>query len=142
MKLIIEQTHPDGKVSYIEKVATGCPDGRIAMTSGVFDDASWEQQCDVDDMEEGRDKLVASLRFADYCAECGEFDKAFSYYCSVLEKSISDGRIINECQDLAERAYQGVVVCNSCGEEYTWEMSSEILAGYKELFQNQTDRKE
>lgn len=61
------------------------------------------------------------------------------YYVSVLEKTVSNNVITPEFYDFAERAYQGVVCCNSCGDEYTWELSSEILAGYRHLFQKEDE---
>lgn len=139
MKIIIEQTDSDGKTKFIERVASCRPEGNLSMTSDVFEDATLELQWDVDHMPEGRNKLLAMLHFANYCIENGEFDKALNYYSSVLEKTVSSNAIVPKFYNLAERAYQGVICCNSCSDEYTWEMSSEILAGYRLLFQKEDE---
>ena len=109
------------------------------MASDVFDAATLELQWDVDNMPEGRDKLLAQLHFADYCIENGVFDKALGYYSSVLEKTISNNTIILKYSNLAENAYQGVISCNSCSDECVREMSSEILAGHRHLFQKEDE---
>lgn len=139
MNLIIQQIGADGNTKYLEKVATCQPDGNVSMTIDVFDEAMCEQQWDIVCMKEGEEKLEASLRFADYCIGCGEYGKAFDYYSSVLEKIISDDKIITKYQYFAERAYQGTVTCNFNGDECTWEKSSEVLAKYKKLFQKETE---
>lgn len=139
MKILIQHTDSDGRTKFIEWVATCRPKGNLSMASDVFDAATLELQWDVDHMPEGRDKLLSKLRFADYCIENGVFDKALDYYSSVLEKTISNNTIILKYSNLAENAYQGVISCNSCSDECVWEMSSEILAGYRHLFQKEDE---
>ena len=39
-----------------------------------------------------------------------------------------------EYYNLADRAFQGVVCCNSCDNVYSWEISSDILEKYRDLF--------
>ena len=56
------------------------------------------------------------------------------YYTYVLKESISDGQIIKEYENFAVRAYEGVACCNSCDNEYTWELSSDILEKYRDYF--------
>lgn len=142
MKIIIEQTDSDGRIKYIERVASCRPEGNLFMSSDVFEDATLDLQWEVDHMPDGRDKWLAMLQFADCCKECGDFDKALDYYVLVLEKTISNQTIIPKYFNLAEKAYQGVVCCNSCSDEYIWEMSSEILAGYRHLFQEDDDKRQ
>lgn len=142
MKVLIQQTDPDRKTTFVEKVSTCHPDGNLSMTSDVFDEATCEQQWEVDHMEEGREKMEACLRFANDCVECGAYDKALGYYSSVLENTVEEGRIVQDYHHLAERAYQGVIRCNSCDDEYTWEVSSEILAKYEHLFIEKQDGNE
>ena len=60
--------------------------------------------------------------------------KSLYYYTYVLKKSISDGQIIKEYENFAVRAYEGVTCCNSCDNEYTWELSSDILEKYRDYF--------
>ena len=134
MKIIIELTDADGKTGLVEKVATCHPEGTISMTSDVFEEANYEQQFDADFMKDGRGKMEACLRYADACIDCGVYDKALHYYSYVLKKSVSQNMIIKEYNNLAERALQGVVCCNSFGNEYTWEVSSGILEKYRDLF--------
>lgn len=141
MKLLIQQTDSDGRTKFIERVAICHPEGNLSMANDVFDDVTLEHQWAVNHMPEGRDKLLAMLQFADYCKECGGLDKALDYYASVLEKTVSNQAIIPKYFNLAERAYQGVICCNSCSDEYTWEMSSEILAGYRHFFQEDEDKR-
>ena len=136
MKIIIELTDADGKTGLVEKVATCHPEGTISMTSDVFEEANYEQQFDADFMKDGRGKMEACLRHADACIDCGVYDKALHYYSYVLKKSVSQNRIIKEYNNLAERAFQGVVCCNSCNDEYAWEVSSEILERYRDLFKD------
>lgn len=135
MKLIIEKTGPDGKSILIEKVATGRPDGCVSMTEEVFEEAISEQQLDIEVMKEGKAKIEALLLFADYCVEYGEYSKGYFNYSSALEKTISEGKIIKKYKNLAERAYQGIIRCNSCEDEYISEKSSGILEEYRKLFQ-------
>lgn len=135
MKLIIEQTGPDGKSKFIEKVATGRPDGGVSMTEEVFEEAICEQQLDISFMKEGKAKIEALLRFADYCVEYGEYSKGYFNYSSALEKTISEGKIIKKYKNLAERAYQGIIRCNSCDDEYILEVSSGVLEEYRKFFQ-------
>ena len=52
----------------------------------------------------------------------------------MLKESISDGQIIKEYENFAVRAYEGVACCNSCDNEYTWELSSDILEKYRDYF--------
>ena len=78
--------------------------------------------------------MEASLQFADYCINCGVYDKALHYYTYVLKESILDGQIIKEYENFAVRAYEGVACCNSCDNEYTWELSSDILEKYRDYF--------
>ena len=80
MKILIQHTDSDGRTKFIEWVATCRPKGNLSMASDVFDAATLELQWDVDNMPEGRDKLLAQLHFADYCIENGVFDKALGYY--------------------------------------------------------------
>ena len=134
MKIIMQLTDADGKTGLVEKVATCHPEGTISMTSDVFEEANYEQQFDADFMKDGRGKMEACLRYADACIDCGVYDKALHYYSYVLKKSVSQNRIIKEYNNLAERAFQGVVCCNSFGNEYTWEVSSAILEKYRDLF--------
>ena len=108
MKTLIQQTDSDGNIRFIEKVATCLPEGNVSMTDDVFDEATYEQQFVVDHMKEGKEKMEACLQF-------------------------SDGRIIKEYYNLADRAFQGVVCCNSCDNEYTWELSSDILEQHEEI---------
>ena len=136
MKLIIEQTGPDGKSKFIEKVATGRPEGSVSMTEEVFEEAICEQQLDIEFMKEGRAKIEALLRFADYCIEYGEYSKGYLNYSSALERTISEGKIIEKYKELAERAYQGIIRCNSCDDECIWEDSSGLLEEYRDLFQH------
>lgn len=135
MKTLIQQTDSDRNIRFLEKVATCLPGGNVSMTDDVFDEATYEQQFVVDHMKEGKEKMEACLRFADYCIDCGVYDKALHYYSYVLEESVFEGRIKNGYQDLSFIAYQGVVCCNSCENEYTWEVSSEILKKYRDLFE-------
>ena len=135
MKLIIEKTAPDGKSILIEKVATGRPDGCVSMAEEVFEDAICEQQLDIEVMKEGKAKIEALLHFADYCVEYGEYSKGYFNYSSALEKTISEGKIIKKYKNLAERAYQGIIRCNSCEDEYLSEKSSGTLEEYRKLFQ-------
>lgn len=139
MKILIQHTDSEGRAKFIEWVATCRPKGNLSMASDVFDAATLELQWDVDYMPEGRDKLLAQLHFADYCIENGVFDKALDYYSSVLEKTISNNAINLKYYSLADKAYQGVISCNSCSDECIWEMSSEILAGYRHLFQKEDE---
>ena len=104
------------------------------MTRDVFEEVNCEQQFDVDYMKEGKEKMEASLQFADNCKNCGVYDKALYYYTYVLKESISDGQIIKEYENFAVRAYEGVACCNSCDNEYTWELSSDILEKYRDYF--------
>ena len=60
--------------------------------------------------------------------------KSLYYYTYVLKESISDGKIIKEYENFAVRAYEGVACCNSCDNEYTWELSSDILEKYRDYF--------
>ena len=71
MKFLIQQTDSSGKTIFIEKVAKCTPRGDISMTSDVFEEANCEQQFDVDYMKEGKEKMEASLQFADNCKNCG-----------------------------------------------------------------------
>lgn len=135
MKQIIQQIGPDGKAKYIEKVATSHSDGKLTMTSEVFEEVTGEQQFEIDLMKEGKAKIEALLHFADYCVECDEFSKGYLNYSSALRRTILDGKIIQKYKILAERAYQGIIRCNSCGDEYTWEKSSGELEEYRQLFQ-------
>ncbi len=134
MKIIIQHTDSDGKTTFIEKVATCRPEGMLSMTDDVFDDAMYEQQFEVDNMKDGMEKMEASLRFANSCIDCGVYYKALQYYYYVLKKSVADGKIIKEYDNLAGMAYQGLVCCNSCSDECTYEVSSELLEGYRDLF--------
>ena len=43
-------------------------------------------------------------------------------------------KIIKEYENFAVRAYEGVACCNSCDNEYTWELSSDILEKYRDYF--------
>ena len=134
MKFLIQQTDSSGKTIFIEKVAKCTPRGDISMTSAVFEEATCEQQFDGDYMKEDKEKIEASLQFADYCINCGVYDKALHYYTYVLKESILDGQIIKEYENFAVRAYEGVACCNSCDNEYTWELSSDILEKYRDYF--------
>ena len=134
MKIIMELTDADGKRGLVEKVATCHPEGTISMTSDAFEEANYEQRFDADFMKDGKEKMEACLRYADACIDCGVYDKALHYYSYVLKKSVSDGEILKEYKNLAERAFQGVACCNSCSDEYVWEVSSEILEKYRDLF--------
>ena len=134
MKYLIQQKDSSGNTIYIEKVAKCTPRGDISMTSDVFEEANCEQQFDVDYMKEGKEKMEASLQFADYCINCGVYDKALHYYTYVLKESILDGQIIKEYENFSVRAYEGVACCNSCDNEYTWELSSDILEKYRDYF--------
>ncbi len=134
MKIIMELTDADGKTGFVEKVATCHPEGAISMTSDVFEEANYEQRFDVDFMKDGKEKMEACLRYADSCIDCGVYDKALHYYSYVLKKSVSEGGILKEYKKLAERAFQGVASCNSCSDEYTWEVSSEILERFRDYF--------
>ena len=139
MKILIQHTDSDGRTKFIEWVATCRPKGNLSMASDVFDAATLEFQCYVVNMPVGRYMLLAKRHFADFCIENGVFDKALGYYSSVLEKTISNNTIILKYSNLAENAYQGVISCNSCSDECVWEMSSEILAGYRHLFQKEDE---
>ncbi|MGM9697777.1 MAG: hypothetical protein ACI3Y0_03940 [Prevotella sp.] len=139
MKFLTQQTDSEGKTIYIERVAKCTPQGGLSMISDVFEEATCEQQFDVDYMKEGKDKMVACLQFADYCIDCGVYDKALHYYTYVLRESVSDGGIIKEYYNLADRAYQGVACCSSCDDEYTWELSSDILEKYRDLFNDKNE---
>lgn len=108
MEFLIQQTDSSGKTIYIEKVAKCTPQGGLSMTSDMFEQATCEQQFDVDYMKEGKEKMEACQQF-------------------------SDGLIIKEYYNLADRAYQGEVCCNSCDNEYTWELSSDILEQHEEI---------
>lgn len=136
MKQIIQQTGPDGRTGYIERVATSRSDGKLTMTSEVFEEITGEQQFNIDFMKEGKAKIEALLRFADYCIDCGEYDKGYLNYSSALKRTIFEGKIIKKYKSFAERAYQGIIRCNSCGDEYTWEESSGELEEYRKLFQS------
>lgn len=136
MKQIIQQIGPDGRTKYIEKVATSHSDGKLTMPSEVFEEITGEQQFNIGFMKEGKAKIEALLRFADYCIECGEYDKAYLNYSSALRRTILDGKVILKCKSLAERAYQGIICCNSYSDEYSWEESSGELEEYRKLFQS------
>jgi len=107
------------------------------MSNDVFEDVSCDMSYRIDKMKDGRKKYEASLRFADYCCSCGQYDTAYCYYASVLEKTIAGNKIIGKYKDLSHKAYQGLISCNSCDDECTWEVTSDILAGYRELFEGE-----
>lgn len=120
-----------------EKVVTCNTHGVIAMSNDVFDEVSCDMRYRIDKMKDGRKKFEASLRFAEYCCSCGQYDTAYCYYAAVLEKTVADNKIIDKYKDLAHKAYQGLICCNSSNDECTWEITSDILAGYREIFEEE-----
>lgn len=66
---IFDTTNRFERQDYIHrKVAKCTPQGGLSMTSDVFEEATCEQQFDVDYMKEGKEKdrgLFAILRWAD-----------------------------------------------------------------------------
>ncbi len=118
------------------KLATAHPDGHMNMTPDEFNWATVEERDRINAMKDGRKKFEASLRFADFCLDCGEYYTAFCFYASTLEKTVANNRIIGKYRDIANKAYHGVLSCNVCNDECTWEISSELLAGYREAFED------
>ena len=123
-----------------KKMVTATPSGNVRMSPEAFYEATFEDQHKIDVMKDGRKKYEASLRFADLCTSCNEWYTAYLLYSSVLEKVVAGKKIREEYADLADWAYQGLISCNGCDDECTWECSSDPLDYYREVFEHDDEK--
>lgn len=119
-----------------ERMASCSSEGRAEMAPGVFDSVTEETRSKIDAMPEGEAKMEAQLRFAKCCLGWGEDYTALGYYERVMRCCIDGSRLKPGCSELAQEALRGLSACSGSSDEGTWEMASELLAGYEALLES------
>ncbi len=126
-------------MSILQKIAQCNPNGKLWLTSDVFEDISWELLADIESMSDEKEKIRIYLRYADYCSQLQQDKEAFHYYRLVLDRTIIRNEIMPEFKEIAESAYYGVVSLMHGNDEYIWESGLTVIDCYGDLFKDTDD---
>ncbi len=122
-----------------QKIAQCNPNGKLWLTSDVFEDISWEILADIESMSDEKEKLRIYLKYADYCSQLQQDKEAFYYYRLILDRTVIQNEILPNFKETAENAYYGVVNLMHGNDEYIWESGLTVIDCYGDLFKNTDD---
>lgn len=126
-------------MSKLQKIAQCNSNGKLWLTSDVFEDVSWEFLADIESMSDKKEKLRMYLKYADYCSQFQMDKEAFHYYRLVLGETVIQNMILPDFKEIAKKAYNGLVNLMHGNDEYIWESGLTVIDCYGDLFEDTND---
>lgn len=126
-------------MSKLQKIAQCNSDGKLWLTSDVFEDVSWEFLANIESMSDKKEKLRMYLKYADYCSQFQMDKEAFHYYRLILGETIIQNMILLDFKEIAEKAYNGLVNLMHGNDEYIGESGLTVIDSYGDLFEDTND---
>ena len=117
------------------KLANCTPKGRFSVTTEIFEYHYWDL-----DLFSGTDDYEywqLKIKQADYYSLERDERWAVDIYRDVLDKTVKNGKILNEYKELAEDAYRGLVKLSASSDEFVWESCESLLSFYTEVFESE-----
>lgn len=92
----------------------GCtPDGKLQVTSEIFNYEYLEVFGKLTEKLNMKEQLQIRLKYAEHCIDEGMEAIAITCYMNILEEVIIDKKIKRGYEDVAKKAYYGLVACRT-----------------------------
>ena len=115
----------------------GCtPDGKLQVTSEIFNYEYLEVFGKLTEKLNMKEQLQIRLKYAEYCIDEGMESIALTCYMNILEEVVVDNKIKRGYEDIAKKAYYGLLALPHSNNDFTWESCEGYADAYKHLFKD------
>lgn len=115
----------------------GCtPDGKMQVTSEIFNFEYFDVLGELTDKLDMKERLQIRLKYAEYCIDEYMESVAFNCYTDILEEVIVNNKIKRGYEDIAKKAYYGLLALSHSNNDFTWESCEGYADAYKHLFKD------
>lgn len=115
----------------------GCtPDGKLQVTSEIFNYEYLEVFGKLTEKLNMKEQLQIRLKYAEYCIDEGMESIALTCYMNILEEVVVDNKIKRGYEDIAKKAYYGLLALSHSNNDFTWENCEGYADAYKHLFKD------
>lgn len=115
----------------------GCtPDGKLQVTSEIFNYEYLEVLGKLTDNLDMKERMQIRLKYAEHCIDEDMESIALTCHMNILEEVVVDNKIKRGYEDVAKKAYYGLVALSHSNNDFTWESCEGYADAYRHLFKD------